>query len=107
MSISKVAVSGKTLDEIRAVLQEHKDILQTRFHVRRIGIFGSYARGEHTPQSDVDIFVELEHPVGWEIVDLQQYLEQILGIRVDLLTAGAARRKPRLWQYIEEDIIYV
>jgi hypothetical protein len=96
----------KTLEQIRAVLAQHRGELRTRFGVRRIGLFGSYTRGEQTPLSDVDILVELERPVGWEIVDLHRYLEALLGMKVDLVTVGALRRKPLLWQSIQEDLIY-
>jgi len=97
----------KTLDEIKAILLEHKQELHERFLVRQVGIFGSRARREDTPISDVDILVELEQPVGWEIVDLHLYLEQLLGMKVDLVTQGAVVRKPRLWQAIQQDLIYV
>jgi predicted nucleotidyltransferase len=97
----------KTLDEIKAILMEHRQELHERFRVRQIGIFGSRARREDTPASDVDILVELEQPVGWEIVDLHRYLEQLLAMEVDLVTRGAVIRKPQLWQAIQEDLIYV
>ncbi|RMG51411.1 MAG: nucleotidyltransferase [Acidobacteria bacterium] len=96
----------KTLQQIQAILSQHKDELHARFGVRRIGIFGSYARAENTPVSDVDILVELERPIGWEIVDLHRYLEERLALKVDLVTAGAVRRKPLLWQSIQEDLVY-
>ncbi|MFB0535332.1 MAG: nucleotidyltransferase family protein [Anaerolineae bacterium] len=97
----------KTLKEIQASLIEHKHELQELFHVRRIAVFGSRARRDDTSISDVDILVELEHPVGWEIVDLHHYLEQLLDLKVDLVTKGAVIRKPLLWQSIQEDLIYV
>lgn len=97
----------KAMEEIQAILIEHRAELCSRFHVRQIGIFGSYARHQQTPLSDVDILVELDQPVGWEIVDLHRYLEDLLGIRVDLLTKGAAVRKPLLWQSIQENLVYV
>ncbi len=78
----------------------------SRFGVRRIFIFGSYAREEQTSQSDVDIAVELERPLGWEIVDLHDYLEEILNTRVDLTTIEALKRKPYLWAFIEKDFVY-
>jgi len=97
----------KTLKAIRQILAEHKAELRERFGVRRLAVFGSYARDEATPLSDVDILVELERPIGWEIVDLHDYLEELLGLPVDLVTEGALRRKPRLQEYIREDLIYV
>ncbi len=96
----------KTLDEILRIIQEHKHTLHQQFGVSRIGIFGSYARSESTDISDVDIFVDFERPIGWEIVDLQHYLENILNLKVDLVTAGALRRKKLLWQSIREDLVY-
>ncbi len=81
--------------------------LQNSYNVKRIGIFGSRSRNDGTPQSDLDILVELNRPVGWEIVDLHRYLEVLLRIKVDLVTKGAVARKPLLWQSIQEDLIYV
>ncbi len=73
----------KTLDEIKEVLKKHKDELRRLFGVKEIGIFGSYAREEQTELSDVDILVEFEREIGWEIVDLKDYLEKLLGVKVD------------------------
>ena len=95
----------KTLKEIQSLLRQHKASLRARFGVHRLAVFGSYAREEATPQSDVDILVELERPLGWEIVDLHDYLEDVLGIRVDLVTLGALKRKPWLWKSVQEDLI--
>lgn len=102
-------VEGKvvTLEEIKRVLEEHKEELRKGFQVKRVGIFGSYARGEATEASDVDIVVELYQPIGWEIVDLCEYLEKILNKKVELLTMGAAKSKQNLWKEIEKDLIYV
>ena len=97
----------KSLEEIKAALREHQPTLREQYHVERIGIFGSHARREHTAISDVDILVELDRPIGWEIVDLHRYLEKLLGVKVDLVTHGAVIRKPLLWQSIQADLIYV
>jgi predicted nucleotidyltransferase len=97
----------KTLAEIQMELQSRWETLYNVYRVRRIGVFGSRARGGDTPLSDVDILVELEGPVGWEIVDLHHYLEEVLGIRVDLVTQGAVARKPLLWESIQKDLTYV
>jgi hypothetical protein len=97
----------KTLDEIKTELSTHKQRLRNDYHVRRIGIFGSRVRQDDTHLSDVDILVELDQPVGWEIVDLHRFLEELLNLKVDLVTKGAVARKPLLWQSIQEDLIYV
>lgn len=96
-----------TVGEIRTILGEHKQELRERFAVRHIGIFGSYVRRDETSVSDVDILVEFDRPIGWEIVDLHDYLEGLIGIKVDLTTKGAVVRKPLLWQSIEENLLYV
>ena len=96
-----------TLEAIRTLIADHQDELRRRYGVRVVGIFGSYARGEAGPGSDVDLLVELERPVGWEIVDVKDYLESLLELPVDLVTRGALRRKPRLKELIEEDLVRV
>ncbi len=97
----------KSLDEIQKILALHRHDLHARFHVERIGVFGSYSRGDMSPQSDVDILVEFYQPVGWEIVDVRDYLQELLGMRVDLITKAAVKKKPLLWQSILEDLVYV
>ncbi len=97
----------KTLDEIKEVLKKHKDELRKLFGIKEIGIFGSYAREEQTELSDVDILVEFEREIGWEIVDLKDYLEKLLGVKVDLVSKNGIVRKPLLWKYVREEIIYV
>ena len=97
----------KKLEEIKEILRKHKKELRERFGVKEIGIFGSYVRNEQTESSDVDILVEFERPIGWEIVDLKEYLEKILGIKVDLVSKGGIVRRPLLWKYVKEEVIYV
>ena len=97
----------KRLEEINEILRKHKKELRERFGVKEIGIFGSYVRNEQTESSDVDILVEFERPIGWEIVDLKEYLEKILGIKVDLVSKGGIVRRPLLWKYVKEEVIYV
>jgi len=97
----------KTREEIRSIIKGHKKDLHVLFHVSRIGLFGSLARNEGGGESDIDILVEFDKSIGWEIVDLHRYLEQILEMKVDLVTKGAVKRKPLLWQSIQEDLIYV
>lgn len=61
--------------------------LEKRFGVARIAVFGSFARGNAGPDSDIDILVEIDEAAGlFEFIDLQQHLETLLGRRVDLAT---------------------
>jgi predicted nucleotidyltransferase len=97
----------KALEEIKRILTEHKLELREQFHVQNIALFGSYVRGDQEAGSDIDILIEFNQPVGWEIVDVHRYLEEILGVKVDLVTKRAVMGKPLLWQSIQEDLIYV
>jgi len=74
-----------TLQEIRATLHKYLPILREKYGVKTIGVFGSYARGEAAPGSDIDIIVEFTHPIGWEFVDLADDLEAVLHNKVDLV----------------------
>lgn len=96
-----------SLTEILTLLEAHREELKRRFGVKGIAVFGSYARGEERPGSDLDLLVELERPLGWELVDLEAYLEEMLGIPVDLLTTGALRQNPLLRETVEADLVYV
>jgi predicted nucleotidyltransferase len=95
------------INQIEKMLKEHKLELKKRYGVKSIAIFGSFARGEQTISSDVDLLIELETPIGFKFIELADYLESILGMRVDLLTKKAAKQKARLWKSIKEDLIYV
>ena len=95
----------KLEDAVRKI-RENEDILKEKFRVKSIGIFGSLARGEGIVH-DVDIIVEFCEPVGWEIVDLKEILEDLLGMKVDIVTRKAVMSKPLLWKSIEREIVYV
>ena len=78
-----------TRDEIAARLDAHRDHLRT-MGVRRLDLFGSRARAEATPTSDVDLLVSFDRPVGLvRFLETKAYLEEILGAPVDLVTEGA------------------
>ena len=95
----------KTKTDIVRKLKAVKPELQETYHIRKIGIFGSYSRGDYREDSDIDILVELGAPLGFGFVRLAQRLEEILGKKIDLVSKDAI--KPRLWKYIEQDVVYV
>ena len=91
-------------DEILRLLREHQSEL-SRFGVRSLAVFGSVARDEARPESDVDILVEFGEPVGlFEFVRLQIHLQELLGRQVDLVTRDALR--PMMRDQILDEAIY-
>ena len=95
----------KKLSEIKSLLELHQQSIKEKYNVRQLGIFGSIARDEATEFSDVDILVELEKPIGLDFVLLGDELEDILGVKVDIVTPNAL--KPKMFDYIKQDLIYV
>jgi hypothetical protein len=97
---------NKTVEEIRGILEVHKAELHQKYHVKGVGIFGSYLRGEQKETSDVDILVEFEKPIGLiEFVSLKNYLSDLLGVNVDLVMKKAL--KPRIGRRILGEVLYV
>jgi len=77
------------------------------YKVLRIGIFGSFARGENRPGSDIDILVEFKDtPSLLTLIRLENELSDIIGIKVDLVTSGALRNS-RIKKSIKKDLIRI
>jgi predicted nucleotidyltransferase len=98
-----------TREKITDILLEKSPYLATEYGIKRIGLFGSYAKGTPTESSDIDIVVEFEHPIGLRFIEFTEYLEDLLGKRVDVLTDAGIQgiRLPRVAQDIKESIVYV
>jgi len=80
-----------TRNEIISKLVELKPILYKEYAVREIGIFGSFSDNSFTEDSDIDILVELEKPIGWKFFSLELYLEKIFSRKIDLVTKNALK----------------
>ena len=81
----------EALEKLRAVLETLRE-----FHVLHLSIFGSVARDEAREDSDIDLLVEFDRPIGmFHFIRLQMFLEQTLGRRVDLVTSAALRSEMR------------
>ncbi len=105
-SIDWGKVRMKKLEEIVQILREHKGELAQRYGVRELAIFGSYVRGEATPESDLDILVEFDDPPGFfRFLQLEQYLSELLGVRVELVTRQAL--KPHIGQHILQEALEI
>jgi predicted nucleotidyltransferase len=85
----------RSRDDVLATLRSLKPELVRRFGVREISLFGSFARGDETAASDVDILVDFDPAIGLEFVSLADFLEKALGRRVDLVSTRALRQRHR------------
>lgn len=90
---------------IKELLKANKEKLFADYPLASMALFGSYADGTATEDSDVDIMVEFNRPVGFEFMDLSIELESLLQKPVDLVTRQAV--KPRLMTYITPQLQYV
>ena len=88
------------------ILKRHEASIKKKYGVKKIGIFGSFVRGEEKEGSDIDVLIELEE--GYETfdnyMDLKYSLEDLFGRKVDLVTIEALR--PQLKEDILQEVVY-
>jgi predicted nucleotidyltransferase len=96
-------------ERVAELLREKYPYLVSEYGVKRIGLFGSYAKGTPSETSDVDVVVEFARPIGFRFVEFAEYLESLLGKRVDVLTPAGVQgiRIARIAEEIEESLVYV
>ncbi len=82
-----------TKNEILEKLKELKPVLSAEFSVKEIGLFGSYSENEQNEESDIDILVEFDKPIGWKFFTLEKYLEDIFKRKVDLVTRKSLKKQ--------------
>lgn len=95
----------KTLEQFKEILAIQKPKLMRKYHLKKLGVFGSYVRGDETQTSDLDVMVDFERPIGLDFVTLADELELLLGVKVDLVSVNAV--KPRMMESIKEELVYV
>ena len=96
----------RTLDTVKTELELLMPYLREHYHVHTMGIFGSYARNEQKPDSDLDIIVTFtKTPDLLSFIELEQYISDQLGIDVDLGMPDAI--KPRIAPHVLDDVVYV
>ncbi len=93
-----------TAQTILETLAEHRDTLY-RLGARKLGLFGSYARGEQTPDSDMDFVVVLARPRFYDYMDIKLFLEDLFGRKVDLAIEDGLREAFRA--QILKEVMYV
>ena len=90
--------------DVIETLRRHGKEIRERFSVRRIGVFGSYARGVQGEGSDVDILVEFDKPTFDNFMDLSIYLENLLGREVELVTPNSL--SPYIRPMVEKEVVW-
>lgn len=95
-----------TLEQIIAILAEHRDDLASRYHLRSLGVFGSYVRGEQCPESDIDVLADfVVTPSLFTLTALEDELTALLGATVDLAVKSALR--PHIGARILSEVLSV
>ncbi|MEK7250708.1 MAG: nucleotidyltransferase family protein [Bacteroidota bacterium] len=89
------------------LIRNHKESLQNKYHVSSLALFGSYVRGDQTPESDVDILVDFVEPgVGFfKFMELERVLSNIIARKVDLVSRGGI--KPLVYEHIKDSLLYI
>jgi len=93
-----------TLQSILQKLREYKPELQKKYPVSELGVFGSYARGEATENSDIDIAVVITGPMGLSFVAMADEIESLFGTKTDVVPLRSI--KPRYLASVQKDIVY-
>ena len=93
-----------TLQDILSRLRNHMPELQKKYPIGRLGVFGSYARGGATENSDIDIAVEINGPMGLDFVAMADEIEGLLGKKTDVVPLRSI--KPQYLEFVRKDIVY-
>jgi hypothetical protein len=98
----------RSLDSIKETIKNCREGLREKYGVERIGLFGSYVRGERQEGSDLDILIEFRPDVKMDLikfVELESYLSDLLGMDVELVMKSAL--KPRIGRQILKEVVYI
>jgi hypothetical protein len=84
----------KTLEEIKSIINQHRNILADKYGVAVVAVFGSYVRDEQKRESDIDLLAEILRPISLlELAGAEIYLSEILGSKVDLVPKRSVREE--------------
>lgn len=95
-----------TKEDILRILKDESSFLKERYGICKIGLFGSYSRGEQDAESDIDLLVKFEKPIGFfKYVAVEEYLKEKLGAKVEMVMDDAL--KPVIRPYVMKEVVYV
>jgi hypothetical protein len=98
-----------TKEKITTLLREKYPYLVAEYGVKKIGLFGSYAQGTPHEASDIDLVVEFQQPLGFRFIEFTEYLEEVFGQKVEVLTLAGIQgiRLAHVAEDIRNNIVYV
>jgi len=96
-------------EQIFQVIKANLSHLEIEYGVERIGLFGSYSKNLQAGDSDIDLIIEFSRPIGFRFIELAEYLEDLLGVPVDILTPAGVEgiRVPEVAAEIRNSVVYV
>jgi len=94
------------IERIKSEIRKNMPVLRDKYKVKTIGLFGSYVRDEQSKRSDIDILVEFYETIDlFTFVELEEFLSEMLGIKVDLVMKDTL--KPRIKDRILKEVVMV
>jgi|SRR3990167_9542106 len=94
------------VDQIKIIIDENLKFISEAYGAKKFGVFGSVSRGDNLESSDIDLLVEFSRPIGlFKFIELEDYLSELLGKKVDLVTKNAL--KPAIKDDVLREVIYV
>ncbi len=97
---------SKTVEQYRSTLRDQMPLLAAQYRVASLGIFGSHVRGTQRSDSDLDVLVTFQElPSLLRLIELENYLSDLLGIKVDLVLNDSL--KPRVGRRIRQELVPV
>ena len=104
MARTSQSEAQQSLQQIISILRHQLPILQTKFHVRYLGLFGSYVQGTFRKNSDLDVLVDFaQAPSLFEFIQLESDLSALLGVKVDLVMKNTL--KPLIGKHILDEVV--
>jgi len=95
----------ESVDNIKQNIKDNKSYLLKKYPIKNIALFGSYTKNQQNIDSDIDILVEFKGQIGIRFIDLADELEQLLSMKVDLVSRNGIKSK--YYEAIKNDLVYV
>ncbi len=96
-------------NSIMTILKQSYPYMTSEYGVKKIGLFGSYAKGRETEKSDIDLIAEFEKPIGLKFIEFTEYLDGLFDKKTDVLTPEGVKSiiVKDIADDIEGSVIYV